>query len=296
MRCVIVGAAGFIGGHLARRLAASGQDVLGLDVVEPDDFGTEFRRWDAMREDLDLEPAEVVFYLSQSPHYREFPSGGDHLFGVNLVGALRAAAAASAAGAKLFVYASTGSVYAPSFSPMDEGSAVRRDDAYALSKLAAEEALRLAPRGLQVLCVRPFGVFGPGQKTMLVPAITARVRDGRPVTIERNPLDPNDDGGLRISLTFVDDVVACFEQLASLAAADGVALPGVLNVACAEAVSIRQLADAVGRRLGVPPRYELVERARESDFIADIGRLRGLVEPVFTPFADAIASTIEVGS
>lgn len=291
MKCVVVGAAGFIGTHLVQRLSRAGHGVVGYDAPAAVAGAPEVRAWDVVRDAAAFEPCDVVWYLAQSPHYREFPRGGDDLFGVNVVGALRAAAAARDAGARAFVYTSTGSVYAPSFAPLAEHAPVRRDDAYALSKLTAEAALALVPGPLRAICVRLFGVFGPGQKTMLVPAIAARVREGRAVTIERRPDDPGDDGGLRISLTYVDDVTACLVQLGERALAAPDAVPALLNVASPEAVSVRDLAEAIGERLGRRAVFESVDKARASDFIADVSRLRALLEPRFTPFRTAIAAT-----
>lgn len=266
-------------------------EVVGFDVVDPKaDYS--FRTLDVLNEAVALDPADAVIYLSQSPHYRDFAERGDHLFGVNVVGGLRAAKAAADAGAKVFVYASTGSVYGPSFEPLDESSPVRRDDPYALSKITAEDALRLLPDDMRIVCVRLFGVFGPGQQTMLVPALTGRVRRGEAMSIDANPQDAADKGGLRISLTYVDDVVASLTDICRRGVA-GEDVPQVLNVAAPEPVSIRDVGEAIGAKLGVEPVFEDSGRARVFDLIADVSRLQAFGAPDFTPFRAAIDRTLD---
>ncbi|MCA8942996.1 MAG: NAD-dependent epimerase/dehydratase family protein [Planctomycetes bacterium] len=290
-RTIVLGAAGFIGRHLCRRLDATGENVLGFDVVSAADEPVESRALDVTNEAPDCAGADAVIYLSQSPHYRDFAERGDHLFEVNVTGALRAAVAARQAGVKTFLYASTGSVYAPSFAPLREDAPVRRDDPYALSKITAENALDLIDSPMRVAHFRLFGAFGPDQRTMLVPAIIGRVQRGDPITLERNPEDPSDEDGLRISLTFVDDVVDCLVALRDRAIA-GQDVPGVVNVAAPEAISMRRLGGAIAEHLGIEPRFELLDRPRSSDFIADTTLLESLIEARFTDFDTAIGKTV----
>ena len=137
---------------------------------------------------------DAVYYLAQFPHYRSFPRGAGDLYSVNVAGALRAAEAARDAGARFFCYASTGSVYRPAFGPLREDHPVRRDLPYALSKVAAEEALALFGGPMRCLCTRLFGVFGPGQRDRLVPGSSALLLLSDEAVVER----------LRIRLDEVD--------------------------------------------------------------------------------------------
>jgi nucleoside-diphosphate-sugar epimerase len=291
MRVAVFGAAGFLGRRLCRHLRQAGWDVCGRDVSDqgPLEDGLEYRRCDVLVDELALpESTEAVFYLPQSPFYRQFPQKAAHLFGVNTLGAIRAAEAACRAGAKAFFYASTGNVYAPSLGPLTEDWPVRRDDPYALSKVAAEEALRLFAAQLPVISLRLFGLFGPGQTKMLPFTLWKKVQAGEAISLEPVEGENGEPEGLTVSLSYVADTAACLERLARLAL-EGNHLPPALNVAGPEPISIRRFAVALGRILHREPRFVRAEKTRSMNLIADLKQLQALLGPPHTPFDEAMA-------
>ncbi len=290
MKIAIIGASGFVGRHLHTHLEADGHRVYGLDVYVPLDLGSRVSICDLTRVGPDFPSGlDAVVYLAQFPGYRDFPEHAGDLFAVNVAGALRAADSARRVGAKAFIYASTGTVYAPSFSAMGEDHPVRRDQPYALSKVQAEEGLALFDRP-RACSVRLFGVFGEDQKTMLVPTLAGRIARGDAITLEANPNDPDDKNGLRIALTHVSDVCTVIGKLIERMVS-GQDTPTVVNVANPDAVSIREIASGIGGRLGREPVFETAPQSRPSDYIADISRLAGVIDHEFMPFADAIERT-----
>jgi len=295
VRAAVIGAGGFIGGALVRRIAASGADVVALDIQAPAELPRQipFKALDVTAGPFDLpDNVDAIFYLAQSSAYREFPERAGDLFAVNVLGAVRAAEAACRAGAKFFLYASSGNVYAPSFDSLLENSALAENDPYAVSKQMAENALRLFGSELTVLSVRLFGVFGPNQKQMLPFVLRRRVEAGEPIDLEPSSIDPDDEGGLRVSFTYVEDLGTILLDLAEKALA-GTELPPLLNVADPHAKSVRQFALAVGQVLGKVPVFRATETARAGDLVADISRLQNALDCEFTPFERAIERTIE---
>jgi len=293
MRTAIIGAGGFLGRALTRELLAAGHQVCGYDVVEAgiNESGYRFRTCDILTDPVELPPdTDVVYYLAQSPFYRSFPEGAEHLFGVNALAPLRVANAARKTATKLFVYASTGSVYAPSFAPHREDDPVRRDDPYALSKLAGEEALRLAD-DFAVVCVRFFGLFGPGQKSMLPVKIREMIERGDPVQVAPAPGEPEGEpAGLRISMCFVRDTATGLIRLGERVLGGG-SVPTTLNMGGAVPVGIRLLAETTARLLG--QRVRFVEcPPRPFDLIADNSLLHSLIDMPNTPFEQAMRQTI----
>lgn len=228
-----------------------------------------------------------VYYLSQSPALTTEPPRYEHLLAVNVVSALHAARAAREAGARQFFYASTGNVYAPSFAALRETDTVRRNNWYSLAKVHAEEALVLLPPGLEVTRLRLFGLYGPGQSGRLVPNLAHAVRVGRPVIIEPNPHDPEDDGGLRLSLCHVRDAASVLASLAQCEA------PPYLNVASGQTCSVRAIASAIGAALGTAVAFETAPRPRTFDLIADTAVLQRLLAHRFERFEDSVQELLD---
>ena len=276
-KVVITGAGGFIGRHLGAALARRGASVIGLDPHPVDSDQAEFdcRGWDVTRGlPEDCRDATAVFMLAQSPHYRSFPAGAGDLWSVN-VGAVARTIEDLGANTDCWTFlASTGSVYEPSFDPIDETHPIRRDDAYAASKLAAEDVVGLREGPTTV--GRFFTVYGPGQTGRMVPAIAQRVVSGETVTLAPGP-DGSGSDGLRISIALVDDVVELLARSLERVIA-GVTPPNLANIAPPIPSSIREIAEQAGRARDVEPRFEISDTPRPGDLIADTSALSAWID------------------
>lgn len=281
-----MGSRGYIGSRLSDRLAAEDVDVFrvsstdgtGIDPVTgllPGDFRCP-------------DKTDVVVYLAQSPYFRMMPEHSSHLMAVNCLSAVRAANAARKAGVGRFIYVSTGTVYAPSFSTLTEASETRRDDWYALSKLHAEEALALFRPDLEICNVRPFGVYGPGQSGRLIQNLQQCVCEGKPITLQPARHESGEAGGLKISLCYIDDAIEVFMALIRSGG------PATLNLAGNEALSIRAIGDAIGRISGLLPSYSISTAHRGGDYVANIDLLLQTVPLRFTPFENGLAASISL--
>jgi UDP-glucose 4-epimerase len=289
---VIIGAAGFLGRNLSKHFAQLGHRVTGFDVAEPgfEEHGVTFHLVDVLCESIEIPTGtDVVFYLAQSEHHRTFPKYADHLFGVNTFGAIKAAKAAFDQRVRFFCYASSGNVYAPSFAPLGEDQPLNRGNAYAQSKLMAEEALKLFQGPMVAVSVRFFGLFGAGQSGRLPFKILKAIESGQKIFLEPSPVHKKDKSGLKVSFSYTVDVAYCLEKLARLAL-DGVPLPSALNVAGPEAISILDFAETLGAVLGKKPHFEVSKQFRKFDLIADISTLKTLIDPDFTSFEKAVAA------
>lgn len=293
MNVVVIGAGGFLGGYLCLQFLKNGHNVVGYDILPPK---IESKRIMFFKHDIISDPIEItsgvdcVFYLAQSQYYRSFPEGIDNLLGVNSLGPVKAAAAAVKAGAKFFCFASTGNVYAHSFESLSEESDLNRKNPYSLSKIIAEEALDLFRNYLKVVSVRFFGIFGPGQRTMLPVDLYNAIINGSRIKLEPSLVDKTDEGGLKLSFIYVEDVVHCLVLMTRLAF-EGATLPPRINVAGPEPISIRRFAETIGRVLSKKPVFVVSKRIREFDLIADISRLQSLISPSFTPLIEAMTQT-----
>lgn len=192
------------------------------------------------------------------------------------------------ANVKKFIYASTGSVYAPSFLPLSEKSPVQPSTWYTRSKLQAEEALQDFKNQLQIMILRPFAIFGPGQKNRLIPNLITSIKKNANIYLEpRNDSgSSSNEEGLRISFCYVEDSAAAVLHYAVHGG------PPFVNLASQETLSIKRIAETIGGLYGKEPRFVIVGKSRKTDRIADV-RLLGETCPVqFRSFRQGISSVI----
>jgi nucleoside-diphosphate-sugar epimerase len=252
-RVLVVGGASFIASHTLPRLVASGREVhatyrgdisprtmpelhwISSDLTSPDPTS----HWPAS--------SDAVIYLAQSREWRRFPDGAADVFDVNVRAVLSAAAYAVRAGASHFIFASTGSVYGKLQSPARERDAlevIKPRPFYEAAKLSAELMLRSYVGRLNVVILRLFVPYGDREAPdMLIPQLVNKVRSGAPIQLDGQ-------NGLIINPVAAGDVAESIER--SL----GLEVSATLNVAGPEALSLRQVGEAIGRVLGHEPRFE----------------------------------------
>lgn len=277
MKVVVTGATGFVGSRVLPLLAARGHDVVATTRADvgpaaPDVIWVTCDVADPGFVDLLPDAADAVVHLAQG--------GGPALEAVNVESTRQLLDYARRAGVSRFVLASSGSVYGGSSSPLAEDSPLRPPDAYARSKAEAEALLRQAPAGVAVCALRLFAPYGPGQSGRLVSDLVERVSSGRAVTLRG-------EGHPRLNPIYVEDVAALVVR--SLESEP----PPVLNVAGEEVLSIRDMAEAIGRALDIAPVFERAEGDPPPDLVADTTLLRRTFElgsP--TPFERGIAATV----
>ena len=266
MRVLITGATGFVGGHLLRALASTHELFATARRAVPAQLAG-FAEWIEadLTKPLDGSalPARVdaVVHLAQSERFAELPdqSAAEEVIAVNLTATGALLAHAREAGARRFVYASTGGVYARSEEPIREDGQLDPQGAYFVSKLDGERLLGGAEDLLPIV-LRPFFVYGPGQRKMLVAGLFDRVLAGDQVTVAGDP-------GLRSNPVFVGDAVSAIE--AALTSESG----GTYNLAGPEAASITELVELIAEVAGVEPRIAHAPGGSEGDLVADIARL-----------------------
>lgn len=144
---------------------------------------------------------------------------------------------AARAGATRFLFCSTGGVYLPSEQKLTEQSVVSPPDAYTESKLSAEVVVQSFDKAFAVQVLRLFFPFGPMQKGRLISNLIQRVAQGEPIQLM------NTSGQPIVTPLYIDDLVEIMLRVLDLPDSF------VANVAGDEAVSIRALAEMIGKML-----------------------------------------------
>ena len=268
MRILLVGASGFVGGHLAPRLVEAGHDL--VCAVRASSVYTPPEGAERIELDLDrpLDPAtlpsvDAVLHFAQANV--RFPEGARELDRVNAASVVELLDHARESGARRFVYASSASVYGFGDEPFAEDAPLAGRDFYAATKIGAEKAVGAYEGLLTTAILRLVVPYGPGQVGRMIPALANRVANDDPVTL-------NDGGRPRMNPLYIDDVVRVV--LAVLELDRSV----VLNVAGDEAVSIKELAETIGRVVGREPRFEEGSAPAPGDLVADTRHLHELFD------------------
>jgi UDP-glucose 4-epimerase len=216
LKVLVTGGAGFIGSHIADRLAADGHEVVVLDDlstghVEHLQPKARFYQMDVrspwLEELFRVERPEAVVHQAAQASVRR--SVEDPLFdaGVNVLGTAALLQACVHHGVRRILFASTGgALYGDAdVTPTPEDYPTLPVSPYGASKLAAEVYLRTFHElhGLSYAALRYANVYGPRQdphgEAGVVAIFTRRLLSGQPARI-------NGDGTQTRDFVFVGDV------------------------------------------------------------------------------------------
>lgn len=256
---LVLGSAGFVGGHLARSLKVD-HNVIGVSRSSGPDTDiqtdlTETSSWENLPLDVEvvINSAGLVGRQSVVGEERQATLANAFL-------PLAAAQYADRVGAHL-VQLSTAGVYGFSERPSTEQATTRATDVYCITKLQGELACSVITDPARLTVLRLSFPYGPGQQVGLVPGLVTRVRAGKPVSLN------TDDGRPRITPLFVDDCCAAVNAVVTRR------LSGVYNCGGIEHVSIRDLSASIGVVVGCSPQF-MVDGTPSTDLLIDSSALR----------------------
>ncbi len=257
MKCLVTGAAGFIGSHLCEQLLQSNHTVVGLDAFIPyypraikeanlarfrSHPGFSFHPLDLRCDPLDaaLEGVEAIFHLAAMPGLPRSWTDFEVYESCNLLGTQRLLEATRGmASLRRFLYGSTSSVYGR-YGSGDETLPLRPISPYGVTKLAAENLCRAYADecGLPLVVLRYFSVYGPGQRPDMgyhrfIEALLA----GRPVVVHGDGLQSRGN-------TYISDCIA-----ATMAALEA-PVAEIYNVGGGETANVWEILSKLERIVG----------------------------------------------
>jgi UDP-glucuronate 4-epimerase len=271
MNVLLTGAAGFIGSHLAERLCARGDNVIGFDNFDPfypravkernlaslrGHGGFALVEGD-LRSSADLARAldragavDVVVHLAALAGVRPSLEQPVTFWDVNVVGTLQLFEALRARGIERVIFASSSSVYGQDSEPpfRESDPCARPLSPYAATKRAGEliafGAYHL--HAMSVTCLRLFTVYGPRQRPDLaIHKFTRLIASGRPVELFG-------DGTSSRDYTWVDDVAGGIIAAVDQQARVGGPAYRVYNLGGSQVTTLRELVDRIAAALGRP--------------------------------------------
>lgn len=284
--CLVTGAAGFIGSHVAERLLRQGHRVRVVDNLSTGDERNiallggevEFVRGDLRDPEICrrvCSGVELVFHLAALPSVPRSMADPWASHDHNVNATVQLLLAARDAGVRRLIYSSSSSVYGdtPVLPKVETLEPLPRSP-YAAAKLAGEQyVLAWARAGMvEGVALRYFNVFGPRQSpgsayAAVIPIFLAAAQRGGPAPI-------NGDGGHTRDFTYIDNVVNANLLAASASAAVASGWP--INIGAAERTSLLQLLEIVREVSGrpVPAEHRPARAGDVRDSLAGLDRAR----------------------
>jgi GDP-4-dehydro-6-deoxy-D-mannose reductase len=284
MKVMITGAAGFIGGFLAKHCADAGSQVLEIDIVEPQDpwAANEFELCD-VRNSAHLTGLiskfrpQRIFHLAAQSHPVVSLKQPRETLDTNLGGTVSLFESLRAAGVMpVVIVACSSAEYGPvaeSDLPVQENHPLNPLHPYGVSKVAQDllAAQYFANYAIPAIRIRIFKTTGPGKLDEVCSDLTKRA-----VEIEmgiRPPLMPVGNLANRRSIVDVRDLVQ-----ALWASADHCKFGEVYNLGGDDVYSIQEVIEAIRRqatfRFEVEQLPELMRSCDEPVTVGDNAKFR----------------------
>jgi nucleoside-diphosphate-sugar epimerase len=281
MRILVTGGAGFIGSHLAKRLAS---DRLGSVIVLDNlnrgriaDLKTLWDRITFVEGDVRdqnvlsrvMRDCDLVFHLAAQSNVLGAVQNLEYSFTSNVVGTFNVLQASRRAGVRRMVFASSREVYGdPRELPVPESATVHPKNAYGTSKAAGEMYCKiLSGSGFETIILRLANVYGPGDRDRVIPIFVHNALLGLPLTLY--------GGNQVLDFVWIDTVVDSLIQVGF-----GDLIGGPLNIGSNKGTVIQDLARRVLEATGSTSSLTLAE-SREVEvarFVADTTRARQLLK------------------
>lgn len=171
MKVLVTGSSGRIGQYVVKDLIEAGHEVLGTDLIAPEEKLAPFLRVDLtdageVYQAVVMSEAEAVVHMGAWADAGKVPDS--RTYGENVQGTFNLLHACASLGVRRVISASSGQVYGfqklpPVYAPVDENHPLRPVNSYALSKAAGEQMADyfVANHSLTILSFRLNGIRTP---------------------------------------------------------------------------------------------------------------------------------------
>lgn len=283
MKILITGGLGFQGAHLTKHLLDKGHEVTVLNTLSEDtekhlDFLPRKPKivWGSVTDKelvrKSVREHDVVFHLAARINVDESIKDPLAFFDVNINGTVNMLEAVREQGNRL-IYASTCEVYGvvPDKPCLDEESVLRPHSPYAASKAAADRICfsYFKSYGTNVTIVRPFNIYGEGQKEggfgALIAILVKRALDGQNLKVFGSGTQTRD-------YMNIDDLVTAYDLILNSKNTAG----EVYNFGTGAETSVKDIAEYIAKKIGVTVEYGEARPGEVSRFCADITKAKKL--------------------
>ena len=298
MRLLVTGGAGFQGRQLVAHWLQAGHEVTVLNTYSEAaeraaaDLARDARLvWGSVTDKEIVHKTargqDVVVHLAARISVDESIADPAAILSVNVMGTFNVLEAVRGEGARM-IYASSCEAYGYAKPPVTEQSELRPHSPYAASKAAADRLCYAYYKtyGVDVTILRPCNIYGEGQKAdrggAVIPTMVGRGLAGQPIMLAG-------DGSQRREYMHVSDLVAAYDLFLNATGHGG----EIFNVGTGETISIKDIADVVSAKLGVPVEHHEARPGEVLGFGLESSKARALGFSPQVGFEDGLSRYIE---
>lgn len=216
-KVLVTGGAGFIGSHLIDKLEAEGHDVWFLDDLsggslanlpgKTPGFLIDLRNAERTAKAIELIKPEIVYHLAANAAENKAQFSPVDVTSRNYSAFINVLTPFIKYGGRRFVFTSSIAVYGALQTPFKETDKPEPEDLYGITKLAAEQTLKVMSQvhDFEYVIARPHNVYGPRQNMRDPYRNVVTIWMNKVIKGEHLPI--YGDGLQRRCFSYIDDVV-----------------------------------------------------------------------------------------
>ena len=274
MNILVIGANGLLGQEIVRNLSKENKVYALVRVSYPVDFDNN-KNIKILKIDLSKsnkynfpKDIEVIYYLAQSNHYRDFPEADKDMLWLNIISPIEIVSWALKSNVKKFIFASSGGVYKNPENPVKEIFNIdisNKNGFYLDTKLCSEILLKNYADFFETFIIaRPFFIYGTNQKKqMLIPRLIDNIINDKQIFL-------NSKEGIRINPINVKDAAKAFENMIKLKGEH------IFNIAGDEIISISSIANLIASKLDKKVNF-VINKSDQNNLVADNSKMKELL-------------------
>lgn len=266
MRIAVAGSDGFVGTFVCKQLEDAGHVVIKIDISQ----GVDLCNNAIVNQ---IQPVDCFIHLANLVYVPGSYQDPEKYYRINYLTTLNALEICKKHDARL-IYASSYIYGAPQYIPVDENHPVCPFNPYAQTKVICEKLCEGYHRDfkVKVSVLRPFNIYGVGQKGMLlIPEIIGQLKEGKK-QIQLKAATPRRD------YINVLDVAGAF-----VSCIDDKNEYGVYNVCSGESISVKEITEIINKYLKNKVEFLFSESDRPNEVDETRGSCKRLMDLGWKP-------------